>query len=313
LTRESLSGTSLALVVDALLLQRPDGWTALLPLHPPSGDRGPEIASAPVRDTLTGSNALFIDMKGEFDQLYSDYLHEAMLLSLAGLAAIVALLGITLRSLKRLAAVMLPLVLAVLMVSAGLSAIGERLHLMHLIGMLLIVAVDVPFQIWQYHDKLKMSRQEVKQEGKELEGNPEIKGRIRQLQREAARKRMMAAVPAADVIVTNPTHYAVALAYKGGMRAPRVLAKGMGEIALRIREIGAANDVPIVEAPPLARALHHHSELDQEIPAPLYAAVAEVLAYVYQLAEWRRTGGQPPLPPRDIAIPDTLAVEVVNG
>lgn len=180
-------------------------------------------------------------------------------------------------------------------------------------AMLLIVAVDVPFQIWQYHDKLKMSRQEVKQEGKELEGNPEIKGRIRQLQREAARKRMMAAVPAADVIVTNPTHCAVALAYKGGMRAPRVLAKGMGQIALRIREIGAANDVPIVEAPPLARALHHHSELDQEIPAALYAAVAEVLAYVYQLAEWRRTGGQPPLPPRAIAIPDSLAVEAVNG
>ena len=94
----------------------------------------------------------------------------------------------------------------------------------------LIVAVDVPFQIWQYHDKLKMSRQEVKQEGKELEGNPEIKGRIRQLQREAARKRMMAAVPAADVIVTNPTHFAIALAYRSGMRAPKVLAKGMGDI-----------------------------------------------------------------------------------
>ena len=155
MTRESLSGTSLALVVDALLLQRPDGWTALLPLHPPSGDRGPEIASAPVRDTLTGSNALFIDMKGEFDQLYSDYLHEAMLLSLAGLAAIVALLGITLRSLKRLAAVMLPLVLAVLMVSAGLSAIGERLHLMHLIGMLLIVAVGSNYALFFDHAKVQ--------------------------------------------------------------------------------------------------------------------------------------------------------------
>jgi flagellar biosynthetic protein FlhB len=106
-------------------------------------------------------------------------------------------------------------------------------------AMLLIVAVDVPFQLWQYHDKLKMSHQEVKQEGKELEGNPEIKGRIRQLQREAARKRMMAAVPAADVIVTNPTHYAVALAYSSGMGAPKVLAKGMGEIALKIRQIGA--------------------------------------------------------------------------
>ncbi len=104
-------------------------------------------------------------------------------------------------------------------------------------AMLLIVAVDVPFQLWQYHDKLKMSLQEVKQEGKELEGNPEVKGRIRQLQREAARKRMMGAVPTADVIVTNPTHFAVALAYKSGMGAPKVLAKGMGEVALKIREI----------------------------------------------------------------------------
>ncbi len=155
LTRESLAGTSLALVVDALLLQRPDGWTALLPLHPPGGDRDPEIASAPVRDTLTGSNALFIDMKGEFDRLYSDYLHEAMFLSLAGLAAIVALLGIALRSLKRLAAVMLPLVLAVLMVSAGLSAIGERLHLMHLIGMLLIVAVGSNYALFFDHAKVQ--------------------------------------------------------------------------------------------------------------------------------------------------------------
>jgi len=181
------------------------------------------------------------------------------------------------------------------------------------LAMLLIVAVDVPFQIWQYHDKLKMSRQEVKQEGKELEGNPEIKGRIRQLQREAARKRMMAAVPSADVIVTNPTHYAVALAYKSGMRAPRVLAKGAGQVAGCIREIGAEHGVPIVEAPPLARALHRHSDIDQEIPTPLYAAVAEVLAYVYQLAEWQRTGGHRPLPPQTIAIPEPLVGEAANG
>ncbi len=181
------------------------------------------------------------------------------------------------------------------------------------LAMLLIVAVDVPFQIWQYHDKLKMSRHDVKQEGKELEGDPEIKGRIRQLQREAARKRMMAAVPAADVIVTNPTHYAVALAYKSGMRAPRVLAKGTGAIAARIRQLGTENGVPMVEAPPLARALHHHSEIDQEIPSALYAAVAEVLAYVYQLAAWRRTGGHQPLPPHDIAIPASLAGGAVNA
>ena len=184
---------------------------------------------------------------------------------------------------------------------------------MIVLSMLLIVALDVPFQIWQYHDKLKMSKEEVKQEGKELEGNPQIKARIRQLQREAARKRMMGAVPTADVIVTNPTHFSVALAYKSGMGAPKVLAKGMGEIALKIREIGAANGVPTLEAPPLARALYRHAELDREIPSTLYAAVAEVLAYVYQLANWRQVGGNYPMPPRAIAVPDEMVAEAIDG
>ncbi len=180
-------------------------------------------------------------------------------------------------------------------------------------AMLLIVVVDVPFQIWQHHDKLKMTREELKQEGKELEGNPEVKGRIRQLQREAARKRMMAAVPAADVIVTNPTHYAVALAYNSGMTAPKVLAKGQGEIALKIRQVGAENAVPIIEAAPLARALYRHVDLDQEIPATLYAAVAEVLAYIYQLNNWRQTGGNHPMPTLAMTIPDELIGEAANG
>lgn len=201
-------------------------------------------------------------------------------------------------------------------VEVGLSSAGHLVNfsfLMIVLAMLLIVALDVPFQIWQYHDKLKMSKEEVKQEGKELEGNPQIKGRIRQLQREAARKRMMGAVPTADVIVTNPTHFAVALAYKSGMGAPKVLAKGMGEIALKIREIGALNGVPTMEAPPLARALYRHAELDQEIPSTLYAAVAEVLAYVYQLANWRQVGGNYPMPPREIAVPAELVPEAGNG
>jgi flagellar biosynthetic protein FlhB len=201
-------------------------------------------------------------------------------------------------------------------IPVGLSSAGHLLNFSFVAivsAMLVIVAVDVPFQIWQYHDKLKMSRQEVKQEGKELEGDPEIKGRIRQLQREAARKRMMAAVPAADVIVTNPTHCAVALAYKSGMGAPKVLAKGLGEIALKIRQLGAANSVPIVEAAPLARALYRHVDLDQEIPSTLYAAVAEVLAYLHQLSLWRQTGGSYPLPPRAIKVPGDLLPEASNG
>lgn len=180
-------------------------------------------------------------------------------------------------------------------------------------AMLLIVVADVPFQLWQYHDKLKMTREEVRQESREMEGDPHVKGRIRSLQREAARRRMMSAVPTADVIVTNPTHFAVALSYKSGMNAPRVLAKGMGEIALKIREIGAQKGVPLLEAPPLARALYRHAEIDDEIPAQLYAAVAEVLAYVYQLTHWRQTGGNCPMPPRNIDVPSELVPEAVNG
>ena len=131
-----------------LLLQRADGWSVLLPLHPPVGDQGVDIASGPVRAALAGSDALFIDMKGELDQLYNDYLHEAMLLSLAGFAAIVALLAVTLRSARRLAGVLLPLLLAVVLVIAGLSACGQRLHLLHLIGMLLIVAVGSNYALF---------------------------------------------------------------------------------------------------------------------------------------------------------------------
>ncbi|EXI76712.1 MAG TPA: flagellar biosynthesis protein FlhB [Candidatus Accumulibacter phosphatis] len=199
---------------------------------------------------------------------------------------------------------------------AGLANAGHLLSFSFLAivsAMLLIVAVDVPFQLWQYQDKLKMSHQEVRQEGKELEGDPEIKGRVRQLQREAARKRMMAAVPAADVIVTNPTHYAVALAYNSGMGAPKVLAKGAGEIALKIRQLAANSGVPMVEAAALARALHRHVDVDQEIPATLYAAVAEVLAYVYQLSTWRQAGGDLPLPPAAIVVPPELVPELGRG
>ena len=178
---------------------------------------------------------------------------------------------------------------------------------------ILIVAADVPFQLWRYYDQLKMTKDEVKQEGKEMEGSPEVKGRIRQLQREAARRRMMAAVPKADVIVTNPTHFAVALSYKSGMTAPKVLAKGRGDVALKIRQVGAEAGVPMLEAPPLARALFRWSEIDESIPVRLYAAVAEVLAYVYQLDRYRKTGGQYPVPPRDLEVPPDLDPGLANG
>jgi flagellar biosynthesis protein FlhB len=179
---------------------------------------------------------------------------------------------------------------------------------MIVMAMVLIVAIDVPFQLWQYYDKLKMTKEEVKQEMKEQMGDPMVKGRIRQLQREASRRRMMAAIPAADVIVTNPTHYAVALSYKAGMAAPKVLAKGMGLIAQKIKEIGATNGIPLLEAPPLARTLYANVEIDGDIPGGLYTAVAEVLAYVFNLNKWREIGGNIPMPPKDLFIPPDLEV-----
>ncbi|MGH8322939.1 MAG: flagellar type III secretion system protein FlhB, partial [Steroidobacteraceae bacterium] len=162
----------------------------------------------------------------------------------------------------------------------------------------LIAAVDVPWQLWQHTQKLKMSRAEIKQEMKESDGSPEMKGRIRKAQQELARRRMMHEVPKANVIVTNPTHFAVALRYdEKRMRAPLVVAKGADIIAARIREIAAEHDVPIFEAPPLARALHRHVEIGSEIPSGLYVAVAQVLTYIYQVKAARRYGAVPPQPP----------------
>lgn len=148
----------------------------------------------------------------------------------------------------------------------------------------LIVVLDVPFQLWHYHKSLRMTKEEVRQESKEMEGDPQIKARIRSLQREAARRRMMQAVPKADVVVTNPMHFAVALKYEERtMSAPLVVAKGSQLVAERIKELARENRVPIVEAPPLARALHRHAEVGETIPGALFTAVAQVLAYVYQL------------------------------
>ncbi len=174
-------------------------------------------------------------------------------------------------------------------------------------GMLLIVAVDVPFQLWEHNKQLKMTKEEVRQEAKESEGDPQVKARIRTMQREIARRRMMAEIPTADVVVTNPTHYSVALRYsEKGMSAPIVVAKGSHFLAAKIKEIAIANNVPILEAPPLARALHKHTELGQTIPEALYTAVAEVLAYVYQLRHYRQGVGSRPDEPRHLPVPPQL-------
>jgi flagellar biosynthetic protein FlhB len=171
----------------------------------------------------------------------------------------------------------------------------------------IIAAIDVPFQIWDHSKKLKMSRQELKDEMKDTEGKPEVKGRIRQLQREIAQRRMMSNVPEADVVITNPTHYAIALKYDPeNMGTPILLAKGGDHVALKIREIAKAHKVEIIESPVLARAVFYTTEIDQEIPAGLYVAVAQVLAYVFQLRNFRKGKGERPLYPRNIKVPKDM-------
>ncbi|MHC8399873.1 flagellar biosynthesis protein FlhB [Pseudomonas sp. MDT1-17] len=175
-------------------------------------------------------------------------------------------------------------------------------------GLIVIAAVDVPVQLWESHKKLLMTKQEVRDEHKDQEGRPEVKQRIRQLQRDMSQRRMMAAIPDADVVITNPTHYAVALKYdpdKGG--APMLIAKGSDFLALKIREIAVANDVLLLESPALARSIYYSTELDQEIPGGLYLAVAQVLAYVYQIRQHRAGKGKRPDPLKgDLPIPPDL-------
>ncbi len=195
-------------------------------------------------------------------------------------------------------------------VDLGIGRTGEFLAMSFLLiigAMILVVVIDVPYKIWEHAKQLRMTKEEIRKEFKESEGDPFVKARIRGLQREAARRRMMAEIPKADVIVTNPTHYAVALRYQSNsMRAPKVVAKGVHLLAARIREMAEEHRIPILEAPPLARALYHHAELESEIPEKLYTAVAEVLAYVFQLKRYNEYGGAVPQPPVDVPVPAEL-------
>ncbi|KHL70648.1 MULTISPECIES: flagellar biosynthesis protein FlhB [Pseudomonas] len=175
------------------------------------------------------------------------------------------------------------------------------------LGLIFIALIDVPYQIWDHTQKMMMTKQEVRDEYKDSEGKPEVKSRIRQLQREISQRRMMAEVPKADVIITNPTHFAVALKYDESQAgAPLLLAKGVDQIALKIREIGNEHKVTVVESPALARAVYYSTELEQEIPAGLYMAVAQVLAYVYQIRQHQAGQGKKPGPLPDLPIPDEL-------
>ncbi len=175
--------------------------------------------------------------------------------------------------------------------------------------LIIIAMIDAPFQLWQHKRQLKMTRQEVREEMKDTEGRPEVRGRIRNLQREFAQRRMMEEVPKADVIVTNPTHYAIALRYdQDNMLAPELVAKGSGEVAANIRRVGLEHQVPMVESPMLARAIYFNTELGDAIPAGLYLAVAKLLAYVFQLRIYRTDGGLRPEMPTDLSIPEEYQV-----
>jgi flagellar biosynthesis protein FlhB len=192
-------------------------------------------------------------------------------------------------------------------VSSGMAHAGYILMKSFIVlsaSLLLIAAIDVPFQLWDHSKNMKMTRQEVKDEHKNTEGKPEVKSRVRQMQREIAQRRMMEEVPNADVVITNPTHYAVALRYDAEkMGAPVVVAKGVELVASHIRTVATAHKVPLFEAPPLARALYYSTEIEHEVPAGLYLAVAQILAYVFQLKASAR-GGPVPNRPGKVDISD---------
>jgi len=198
-------------------------------------------------------------------------------------------------------------------VATGMDLLRRCMYVL-LAGLAAVVAIDVPFQLWRHYDSLKMTREELRQEAKETDGDPHVKARIRQQQRAASRRRMMSEVPKADFVVTNPTHYAVALKYDPAtMRAPRVIAKGGDLIALNIRELAEKHSIPILEQPPLARSLYKHAQLEQEIPPALYAAVAEVLAYIFQLRAFEQGTGAYPNSPRTVDVPQELEVPATPG
>ena len=172
----------------------------------------------------------------------------------------------------------------------------------------LVALVDVPYQQWSYATKLRMTLQEVRDENKEQQGNPEVKSKVRQMQQAMAGKRMLADVPDADVIIVNPTHFSVALKYDENEVAPRVVAKGIDHLALKIREVGKESDVAIFSAPPLARSLYQYTEIGETIPSELYLAVAQVLAYVMQVKQLNFTDRRRLVEPDDLPIPDSLLV-----
>ncbi|USD38638.1 flagellar biosynthesis protein FlhB [Ferrimonas sp. SCSIO 43195] len=194
---------------------------------------------------------------------------------------------------------------------AGSVSLLNKLFTILCCSLMLIVIIDAPYQIWNHTKQLKMTKQEIKDEHKDSEGKPEVKGRIRQLQREMSQRRMMSEVPQADVVVVNPTHYSVALKYdKAKARAPLVVAKGTDEVALKIREIAREYEVPVISSPQLARAVYYSTKLNKQIPDGLFTAVAQILAYVFQLKQFQKGRSGRPVPlPNTLPIPDELQMD----
>ena len=191
-------------------------------------------------------------------------------------------------------------------IAEGVSIVAWALFFLSC-TLLVVAAIDVPFQLYQHNKQLKMTKQEVKDEYKDTEGKPEVKSKLRSKQREIAQSRMMSAVPEADVVITNPTHYAVALKYDPAkMLAPIVVAKGVDHLALQIKKVALANDVMILNSPPLARSIYYHTELEREIPQGLFLAVAQVLAYVFQLQQFQNGKGPNPGSMPDFPVPEEL-------
>jgi len=191
---------------------------------------------------------------------------------------------------------------------ANALQLAAQAALLMVLTLIVVVLIDVPFQLYSHAKKMKMTKDEVKREHKETEGDPHVKARIRSQQQAMSRNRMMSKVPEANVIITNPTHYAVALQYdEQNMNAPRVVAKGTEAVAARIREIAAEHKIPLLEAPALARALYFNVDLDREIPGPLYAAVAEVLAWAFRLKQVKVSGGDLPPKPKGLEVPSKMA------
>ena len=181
-----------------------------------------------------------------------------------------------------------------------------EISLLMISAMAVITLIDVAYQRWNHGRKLKMTKQEVREEMKETNGNPEVKQRIRSLQQSVAGRRMLLDVPGADVVIVNPTHYSVALKYQEGTSAPVVIAKGVDHLALRIREIAQHSDVEIFSAPPLARALYKNVDVGGTIPTELYVAVAKILAYVLQLKEATQAQRYQLVKPENIEVPENL-------